>query len=73
MNIQLKSIHSSESFYFRFCKFINLNTLKLITNNTYSFFVVCSKTSCQFINCDGSPRVCKHKVVCIIIACLFNH
>ncbi|POG82647.1 hypothetical protein GLOIN_2v1762040 [Rhizophagus irregularis DAOM 181602=DAOM 197198] len=60
---ELNSSHDSVKFKTNTYKNI-YNTYKhSIEKYTINFFVICSKTSCQFINCNGSPKICRHKVL----------
>ncbi|CAB5304763.1 unnamed protein product [Rhizophagus irregularis] len=61
---ELNSSHDSVNFKTNTYKNHIYNTYEhSIEKYTINFFVIYSKTSCQFINCNGSPKICRHKVL----------
>ncbi|RGB24156.1 hypothetical protein C1646_773484 [Rhizophagus diaphanus] len=66
---KLNSSHDSVNFETNTYKNIYNTYEHSIEKYTINFFVVCSKTSCQFINCNGSPKLSEGSSTKYFIGC----
>ncbi|PKY51330.1 hypothetical protein RhiirA4_546495 [Rhizophagus irregularis] len=66
---ELNSSHDSVNFETNTYKNIYNTYEHSIEKYTINFFVVCSKTSCQFINCNGSPKLSEGSSTKYFIGC----
>ncbi|CAB4480127.1 unnamed protein product [Rhizophagus irregularis] len=64
---ELNSSHDSVNFETNTYKNIYNTYEHSIEKYTINFFVVCSKTFCQFINCSGSPKISDTKFLVKVV------